>query len=144
MRPSPTAAGPAPASPAAARPSAPARRRAPNASWSPPTVDQIARIFPLDPSADAAPSGRESRDWIRAQLSALADLRVEITGLAAVDELVAVDWAATGTHAALFLGYPPTGRRLVVTGTHYIRLRDGDPVQHWSLWDFPALLRQLG
>ena len=59
------------------------------------------------------------------------------------DDQVDVDWSATCTHRGAFLGYPPTGRRITVTGSSAFRLRDGKIVERHGRMDRLGLIRQL-
>jgi predicted ester cyclase len=51
----------------------------------------------------------------------------------------------SGTHTGAFLGIPATGRDASVEIIDIIRYGDdGKAIEHWGLWDQPALLVQLG
>jgi predicted ester cyclase len=61
----------------------------------------------------------------------------------ASDDLVAVRWSGTGTHAGEFLGIAPTGNAVDFTGTNVYRLSCGRIVQSWSFTDVLSLLQQV-
>lgn len=50
----------------------------------------------------------------------------------------------SGTHLGIFLGIPPTGKRVTVTGIEIFRLAGGKIVEHWNNYDDLGLFQQLG
>lgn len=56
----------------------------------------------------------------------------------------AVLWTMRGTHSGLFLGNPPTGRRIVVQGVIFVRAETGRIIEDWILVDQMGILQQLG
>lgn len=65
------------------------------------------------------------------------------------DEIVegdkfAVRWSMRGTHRGMFLGNPPTGKQMSVSGLSYGRTLDGKVVEDWTLIDQLGMLQQLG
>jgi predicted ester cyclase len=89
--------------------------------------------------------------WLR---SAFADLDFDIHDAVAADDLVVVHCTMSGRQVGTFLSYdeqgrvaqafPPNGRRLAVTHTHWTRMRDGKVVEHWANRDDMTLSMQLG
>jgi steroid delta-isomerase-like uncharacterized protein len=57
---------------------------------------------------------------------------------------VAVRWSATGTHAAAYLGLPPTGKRIRFKGIEIIIVEGGLVTERWGEWDGLDLLEQMG
>jgi steroid delta-isomerase-like uncharacterized protein len=51
---------------------------------------------------------------------------------------------ARGTFVAEFLGIPPNGKVVEITGTTIHRVRDGKLVEHWANPDLLSLLQQMG
>ena len=76
--------------------------------------------------------------------AAFPDLAITIEDLAAAGDTVAVRWTLRGTHRGAFLGRPPTGRAVAVTGIERYRLVDGQIVERQASVDTDGLLRQLG
>ena len=50
----------------------------------------------------------------------------------------------TATSVGEFFGVPPNGQRLEWTEIHFLRVRDGQIVEHWTNFDQLGILRQLG
>ena len=76
--------------------------------------------------------------------AAFPDLAITIEDLSAAGDTVAVRWTLRGTHRGAFLGRPPTGRAVAVTGIELYRLADGQIVERQASVDTEGLLRQLG
>jgi predicted ester cyclase len=57
---------------------------------------------------------------------------------------VATRWQLTGTHQGDFQGIAPTGRTIAFSGLEFNRVVEGRIVEHWSMFDNLALLRQIG
>ncbi len=83
---------------------------------------------------------RSARDWCRA----FPDTRTVVDDLVAEADRVAARWTSTATHRGAFLGIPPTGMRVTVTGSGLFRLVDGRIVESWDHFDALGLLQQLG
>jgi predicted ester cyclase len=65
------------------------------------------------------------------------------------DEIVAGDrfaarWSIRGTHLGMFLGSPPTGKRVDALGIIIGRIEDGRIIEDWTLTDQLGILQQLG
>lgn len=58
---------------------------------------------------------------------------------------VTVRWTSYNTHSgAEFYGIPPSGKRVVLTGTTIYRLIDGKVAELWHNEDLLGMLIQLG
>jgi steroid delta-isomerase-like uncharacterized protein len=77
--------------------------------------------------------------------TAFADLRYEFHAVIAEGSMVAAHVTMTATHAAEFLGIPPTGRGVRYHGMDFFRCDSrGRFVEHWAISDDLGWLRQLG
>ena len=94
--------------------------------------------FP-EPLDNAAWSG-----FMRAFTDGFPDSRISIESSVAEGDTVASRWTLTGTHLGTFQGIPPTGRPMKFTGVEFNRVVDGRFVEHCSMFDNLALLRQIG
>ena len=59
-------------------------------------------------------------------------------------DTAAARFTITGTDTGGFMGMPPTGKSVTVTGMDFMRFRDGKIVEHWGEMDMLGLLQQLG
>lgn len=64
--------------------------------------------------------------------------------LVAEGDTVVAYWTNTGTHQGDFMGIPPTGRRVTISGIDVHRLRDGRLSEHWHVLEELQMLQQLG
>ncbi|GAA4861992.1 ester cyclase [Saccharopolyspora rosea] len=95
-------------------------------------------------SASTAQNREEFAASVLAVRDAFPDLRTSIDDMLVDGDRVAVRWHSLGTHTGEFLGVPPTGRPVRVSGATFSRF-DGDRiVEEWVTWDPRQLLSALG
>jgi steroid delta-isomerase-like uncharacterized protein len=100
----------------------------------------------VDHSAPAgAPGGIEgARQFAGMFLTAFPDVRFTVKDLIAEGDQVVAPLTQSGTHLGIFLGIPPTGKRVQLTGIEIFRLAGGKIVEHWNSYDDLGLFQQLG
>jgi predicted ester cyclase len=86
----------------------------------------------------------ETRDLAKGFKVGFPDLRCSVLDAISESDRVACRWRMTGTHRGPFLGFEPTGRRVVLDGIGYFRLHDDRVAEEWLEYDALSLLRQLG
>jgi len=72
------------------------------------------------------------------------DLQSEIADVVAEGDRVAYRWVSTGTHLGVYLGAPPTGRKVVASGITISRFENGKVVEDWASWNEVSVLHSLG
>ena len=93
-------------------------------------------------SASRTIQGREPvKQLISMVLTALPDLHVTIEDTIGEGDRVVVRFTARGTHKGDFMGIPPTGKQITVTGTSIMRVANGKILEEWVNSD---LMQQLG
>jgi steroid delta-isomerase-like uncharacterized protein len=109
-------------------------------------LDEFIDPHAVDHSAPAgAPGGIEgARQFAGMFLAAFPDVRFTVEDLIAEGDQVVARLTQSGTHHGMFLGLPPTGKRVKVTGIEIFRLAGGKIVEEWWQEDLLGLLRQLG
>ena len=75
---------------------------------------------------------------------AIPELDVTIDALFVEGNKVAYHWTAQGTHQGEYLGIPPTGKTLTLTGSDIVRIENGKIVESWHFEDNLGLMQQLG
>ena len=70
--------------------------------------------------------------------------RFTLHELVAEGDTVVAYWTNTGTHSGEFMGMPPTGRTVTISGIDVHRLRDGRLAEHWHVVEELQMLQQLG
>ncbi len=96
------------------------------------------------PFPDLPPGKAGARQAFTYALAAFSDVTHTVEEQVAEGDLVASRISAVGTHAGEFLGIPPTGKRVTMSGIALHRIRDGKLVEHWAQIDALGLLQQLG
>jgi steroid delta-isomerase-like uncharacterized protein len=76
--------------------------------------------------------------------SAFPDLHCTVEDEIWQGEIFAALWTMRGTHRGLFMGAPPTGRRIEVQGMIFARTAHGKILEDWILIDQYGMLQQLG
>lgn len=76
--------------------------------------------------------------------TAYPDVEVEAVGLIQEGDMISWRIEGSGTQTGPFLGLPPTGRRIRITGIHQGRVVDGKLVEHWQGPDILAMLVDMG
>ena len=74
---------------------------------------------------------------------AFSDFRVTVLHAIEDDGLVAIHWQSTGTHTGEFMGVPPTGRTVTVSGASFISHRDGLITAEAVVWDPREMLSSM-
>ena len=89
--------------------------------------------------------GREpGKQLIASFARAFPDTTLTVDLMVAEADCVAAFVSYLSTHSGLFMGHPPTGKVVRVTGMDIMRYRDGQVVELWSQFDDLGLLQQLG
>jgi len=94
-----------------------------------------------------APEPLDYNAWsgfMMAFTTAFPDARITIEACIEEGDAVSSRWSLTGTHQGEFQGIPATGRPVKFNGVEFNRVVDGRFVEHWSMFDNLALLKQLG
>jgi steroid delta-isomerase-like uncharacterized protein len=76
--------------------------------------------------------------------SALPDFHHTVEEVTAEGDKVEIRWNAHATHTGTFMGIPPTGKQVTVTGTNTYRIASGKIVEQRSDYDQWGLMQQLG
>ncbi len=84
------------------------------------------------------------KDLITMYRTACPDIHLDIDELITEHDTVVTRWTGRGTQLGEFIGIPPTGKQLIVTGVLITHFRDGKAAEDWELMDMLGLLQQLG
>jgi steroid delta-isomerase-like uncharacterized protein len=76
--------------------------------------------------------------------SAFLDLHCAVEDEIRVGHKVAAHCTIRGIHKGLFLGNPPTSRRIIAQGMIFARIENGRLAENWILIDQMSILQQLG
>ena len=95
------------------------------------------------PSSHALGGLGNVKRWIGLWRESFPDTRNTVENLLAEGDEVAVRWVTRATHQGEFLGVPPTGRQVAVTGYAIFRVEGGKVVEGWDTYEVWDLLHQL-
>ena len=76
--------------------------------------------------------------------AAFHGLNVTIEDMMADGDKVTCRFTARGVHGGAFMGFPPTGRPIVMTGIEIFRLENGRIAELWGEANLMGLAQQLG
>jgi steroid delta-isomerase-like uncharacterized protein len=98
-----------------------------------------------DPAWPMEVKGPEGfKQWAGAMMEPyFSDSHITIEDIIAEGDKVAVHWTWTGTHTGEFMGIPPTGRQIAITGISIHRFANGKFVESWVSYDMLGMMQQL-
>ena len=97
---------------------------------------------PGDPELSRGPE--DIRHIVRAYHSAFPDINFAVEKQVAEGDMVVTRWIARGTHRDEFMGFPPSGRRIEVSGMSMDRISGGRIAENWNNWEALEMMRQIG
>ena len=74
---------------------------------------------------------------------ALSDIEVTIHHQVAEGDLVATRKEISGLHTGSFMGIAPTGKKVTINVMDFIRLKNGQYVEHWGMSNISELVSEL-
>ncbi len=77
-------------------------------------------------------------------LTSYPDFHVAIDDLFGEGDKIVMRFTITGTHEGEFIGIPPTGKKINVTGISIFRIANGQIIEHWGEEDSLGWMQQLG
>ena len=75
---------------------------------------------------------------------ALPDMRVTVDRMVAEDDLVTVQWTASGTNTGDGMGFHASGAKISIPGITIFRFKSGKISEEWGVFDMLAAYRQAG
>ena len=96
-------------------------------------------------NASTTIQGREPyKQFLSIYLTASPDLHFTMEDEVAEGDKVVTRYTTRGTHLGPFMGIPPTGTHVIVTGIAITRIANGKAIEEWANADELGLLQQLG
>jgi len=72
------------------------------------------------------------------------DIQIQAQDFVSENEKVVVRLTIKGTHQGEFMGLPPTGKKINISGIDIVRVVDGKLAEHWGSTDNLGMMEQLG
>lgn len=104
----------------------------------------LASDFALHVPLPAAPGIQGIGDVVTACRAAFEHLSVTVEDMVADGDRVAARFTARGVHRGEFMGLPPTGRSITMTGIEIFRIENGKIAELWGEANLMGLMMQLG
>lgn len=92
---------------------------------------------------DGSINVEEFKQYRRALIDAIPDMRVEIRAIAAEGDWCFVEWSVSGTHLGHGLGIPPSGKPATFKGMTSLRFVDGRIMEGHDSWNRGDLIAGL-
>ena len=116
--------------------------------WNQGRVETIDEVFAADGVSHGLGSDMrgpaEFKPFHAAYRQAFPDVHIDIEDMVAEGDKVAFRWTATGTHRGHLMAIAPTGRASRFEGMGIVRLRHGQIVEGWNVYDQLGMFKQLG
>ena len=84
------------------------------------------------------------KPFYRSIRDAFSDIRLKVEDAIGEGDTAALRWSAEMTHTGDGLGFPPTNKRVSITGMSFVRVRDGKIIESWDNWDMMGLMHEIG
>jgi predicted ester cyclase len=89
-------------------------------------------------------SVEQFKEFDAAFYAAFPDIYANIEDIIAEGDKVAFRLTFTGTNTGKFMGNLPTGKKIDITHTNWVRVVDGKVVEYWNTSDGLLIMQQLG
>ena len=99
-------------------------------------------VFYNMPNGDM--SVEQSRDFDAMLCSAFPDMKLTIVDIIAEGDKVAFRVNLKATHKGEFMGIAPTGNKVDITNSNWVRIVDNKYMEFWSCGDGLSMMQQLG
>jgi steroid delta-isomerase-like uncharacterized protein len=96
------------------------------------------------PLPGATPDLKGYKQSVAMMLGPFADIQCTAEDVVAEGDKVAVRWTWGGTHKGEFMGVPPTGKQVTITGISILRIAGGKIMEEWGEMDNMGMMQQLG
>ena len=104
----------------------------------------LAPGFVLHVPLPCSPGVQGIDEVVTACRAAFENLNVTVKDMLAEEDRVAARFTARGIHKGPFMGLPPTGKPIVMTGMEIFRLENGRIAELWGEANLIGLMQQLG
>jgi len=115
--------------------------------WNQGNLDAADEYFTADYVYHAVPEihGAEGiKQHVAALRASFPDFRLSLVDMIAEGDKVVSRWTGGGTHTGEFVGVPPSGKQIKITGIIISRIANRKIVEEWESSDQLGLLQQLG
>lgn len=96
------------------------------------------------PEPDSDLAGPEAFKAVHRQFKdGFSGIHIDIEDIIAEGDRVAIRWTSHMTHDGHGLGFPPTGRKVALSGSSFVHIHKGQIIKGWNQMDFTKLALSL-
>jgi steroid delta-isomerase-like uncharacterized protein len=119
------------------------------AFWNGHDADAVGEVYAdsyvgHDPAGTHAGSLEQLKASAAAVFRAFPDFSLTADDVIVEGDMATKRWTGRGTHQGEWMGIPPTGAKIEVTGNNIFRIANGKIVECWAQMDALGLMQQLG
>jgi steroid delta-isomerase-like uncharacterized protein len=108
-------------------------------------IDELVSPDYIEHDDDSLAPGREGlKQHVSMIRRGFPDMTVKIEDMVIDGNRGAARTSIQATHSGEFMGMPPTGKRVEITGMDFVRFDGGLSAEHWGMTDSLAMMKQLG
>lgn len=96
------------------------------------------------PLPEQTPGAEGMKDIAFVCRNAFPDLKITIEDMIAEGDRVVCRFTTRGTNSGQFMGMPPTGRKIALSGIEIFRIENEKIAEIWGQADLLGLMQQLG
>lgn len=93
---------------------------------------------------EVTPDREGYKQFVTISRTALPDFHTTVEDIIAEGDKVVQRFTARGTHKGEFMGIPPTGKQVTITGIAIDRIAGSKIVENWANMDMLGMMVQLG
>lgn len=113
------------------------------------TLDDLDALIAVElvdhsPSPGAASGLAGAKQTLSMFHAVFSNLQVTTEDMIANGDKVVVRMVMNGVNTGEFMGLPPTGKQVTMSGIEMFRLAGGKVVERWAEFDMLSLMQQLG
>ena len=108
-------------------------------------VDELyATNFVSHDLPEVTPDRKGYKQFVTISHTAFPDFHTTVEDIIAEGDKVVQRFTARGTHKGEFMGIPPTGKQVTITGIAIDRIAGSKIVENWANMDMLGMMVQLG
>ena len=117
--------------------------------WNQKNASAIDRMFDPEGRSHGVPTNvvlvgpAQFKEFHRTYLGAFPDMHFVLHDVIAEGDRVAVRWTNTATHLGDELGFPATGRRVILEGSSFLVIRNGMILEGWNQMELQEMMQSL-
>lgn len=97
-----------------------------------------------DPLLPEGKGPKYMEEAVRIYRKAFPDMKIKVNEIIAEGDFVSARVELTGTNTGEIMGQQPTNKKIKADGIDMVKFSNGKISEHWGVWDYMAIMQQLG